>query len=738
MAIASTDINSLRPETINVLTAMVAAGSMISRATKDAIDQLIDTLIRVGLWTTMDAFYAAALAPDAASACINWINPGTYDLVNHGATFVPGKGWQGNGTSAYLEAPIPLNKAGLKFCQASSQAFTFTTDSPNPTIGGEFYTLIGTNEASDIEINPLTGGGNFYGRICNGMQMAAPSTSRLGFRLVRGGDAGGGSGEAVLASNGIVVYDATTAGATPYANTTVSILGRAVGQWTADTVGIIGIGQATTSGGYAEIEGALCEALSAVGGLAQGVLPDTLTVSTLADVSKAVVPTTVQSVLVLGNTTIGDRRPFPLVRQAGDPGTASSRKSADGAWWDDAQPTEFERVDLEYFLRRAPTRADGLLAACQALFQETTDQTRIKLVLDGQGIPITITSPFRLRSNKWPSGGNITFGGQQSTGHTAGRSLRNLHLIVPASGTNFVDGDDAFAIEGMLDAKTDAGTDSLYDFDIHDIIVDLQPYIAGGGSAKVNCFSMTGTHFASAYRLKFPTIPAGAYGFRQMAYDRLTGTKIVNTGLLIEDQNSTGKGDTTEHIHVEGSDVNLVKGHFGGRGIMVHTTYGQLTTRACHHAAAAPTGDRALSILADYPGDIHSIGDELDGGRILICNNPVNTFSNGSTPDFGAICIDGTEFNEAGVDCAAGRGFVTLSNFRTSGSPTKLTRFTYRPAWMPSGTSAPQLLINAGTSGTVGWNATGSQQLNFQPAPGPNPPFSGPAGFTPVTPWAGS
>lgn len=69
---------------------------------QDAINALVVALKSAGIWSKLDVLYIHATSEETG-ALVNWINPGTYDATNHGATFTADSGFTGDGSSAYID-----------------------------------------------------------------------------------------------------------------------------------------------------------------------------------------------------------------------------------------------------------------------------------------------------------------------------------------------------------------------------------------------------------------------------------------------------------------------------------------------------------------------------------------------------------------------------------------------------------------------------------------------------------
>jgi hypothetical protein len=76
---------------------------------KGVINTLIGSMKSASIWTKFDFLYVLA-AHDSQTAGLNWINPGTSTLTpTNSPTFTADRGYQGNGSNAYLATGIGQN-----------------------------------------------------------------------------------------------------------------------------------------------------------------------------------------------------------------------------------------------------------------------------------------------------------------------------------------------------------------------------------------------------------------------------------------------------------------------------------------------------------------------------------------------------------------------------------------------------------------------------------------------------
>lgn len=86
------------------------------------INQLIESLIDSGVWAKLDALYLLA-ANDSQAACLNWVSNQYNCTPVASPVFTANRGYQGNGTSSYLDTGFnPTTAISPKFAQNDSHA----------------------------------------------------------------------------------------------------------------------------------------------------------------------------------------------------------------------------------------------------------------------------------------------------------------------------------------------------------------------------------------------------------------------------------------------------------------------------------------------------------------------------------------------------------------------------------------------------------------------------------------
>lgn len=117
----------LHPSTVKYLAFARAAGGLVQPTwIVKAIDDFVRGLWIAGIFPLLDCLYITA-ATDAVTAGINIVNPGAFTLVNHSSTFTALGGYQGNGTSTYVDSTYMGTTAGLNLTLNSAGLFNWTT-----------------------------------------------------------------------------------------------------------------------------------------------------------------------------------------------------------------------------------------------------------------------------------------------------------------------------------------------------------------------------------------------------------------------------------------------------------------------------------------------------------------------------------------------------------------------------------------------------------------------------------
>lgn len=117
---------SLHPAVATLVAAMTPAPTA---PRVEAINALVVALDAAGVWNKLDAFYALA-AHHQQAARLNWRNPATFTLsAVNSPTFVVDRGYNGNGTSSYLDTGFnPVTAGGQFTLNSGHQAVVSRTD----------------------------------------------------------------------------------------------------------------------------------------------------------------------------------------------------------------------------------------------------------------------------------------------------------------------------------------------------------------------------------------------------------------------------------------------------------------------------------------------------------------------------------------------------------------------------------------------------------------------------------
>ncbi|MDO8901672.1 MAG: hypothetical protein Q7V15_09980 [Phenylobacterium sp.] len=165
--VAVRGVRALHAETEAVAAAMTVAPD--SRRTA-LMDNLVAALKTAEVWPRLDALFVMA-AHDAQAAGVNWIAPEGAGLTPvNGPDFQPDLGYQGDGSTSYLETGF-VQASWIKYKIADHHAGVFV-------VGGE-----GTGTAfgnSRNRLQPRTSGGQFLTRSNNTTSDQRPVESGLG------------------------------------------------------------------------------------------------------------------------------------------------------------------------------------------------------------------------------------------------------------------------------------------------------------------------------------------------------------------------------------------------------------------------------------------------------------------------------------------------------------------------------------------------------------------------------
>lgn len=381
------------------------------------------------------------------------------------------------------------------------------------------------------------------------------------------------------------------------------------------------------------------------------------------------------NVLVVGGAAeLNDGGQGVFTRQASNPGTVSAVQSKDGAWWDRPLPSPYQRLDFDYFLYRTANAPAAFVAGMQALFQEATDYSKAKMVLDCQGIPIIASSMLYLRSTIWNDGlGNITWGGKYATPGVWGRTLRDVNIICDG-GAGWNAGDSLLSFEASWEG---AGHDDINDC-IRKLWIDGLTLNMTNAPCTVNGFRFSGYAHMLIERAYVPNlgnantvastvagIDLSNCGLMALIDDPRNGQRnSANTGLHVVHMETTGGiNDSVCPVYTECTDTTVFGGILSGRGYGVWSRFGQIKTEGVHFSLSPrqDDGTRSWAIIVDNPVSCQFSNDELDNALIYIRNRPDNTATPGTAlAAFGPIDIDHAQINNGSTGYRSGWGAVTL------------------------------------------------------------------------------
>ncbi len=152
-------------ETVDLLTRMTGATSVTRQLT---INRTIKLLKDSGIWTKLDALWILA-AQDSQAARLNWKSTGSTIIAVNSPTFTVDRGYNGNGTTSYLNTTWSAITNGINYIQddASMGIYSLTNSTSDTGIdmgaGGGLveFTQIRLRTTADAmagTINAVTGG----------------------------------------------------------------------------------------------------------------------------------------------------------------------------------------------------------------------------------------------------------------------------------------------------------------------------------------------------------------------------------------------------------------------------------------------------------------------------------------------------------------------------------------------------------------------------------------------------
>jgi hypothetical protein len=155
-----------------VLNYATTQGYTLPSASQQALqNQLVLDLKTAGVWSKLDTFAVFATDGDSDFALIDWKRLIDYTAVNS-PTFTPNEGFQGNGTSSYIDLNYTTTTDWVNASQNNTSAFAYAFRNPAPlnTI------MLGSLNTSAILIP--TGNNGF--RIYNNPSVSFPNSVGVG------------------------------------------------------------------------------------------------------------------------------------------------------------------------------------------------------------------------------------------------------------------------------------------------------------------------------------------------------------------------------------------------------------------------------------------------------------------------------------------------------------------------------------------------------------------------------
>lgn len=145
------------PDALKWRAAVIAAGGPVSDVQKRRVSTLIRSLKASGVWSTLDRLWLHA-AENPTQALADLVTRATATTAGHAPTFTAGRGFQGNGTSQYIDLGFNASTAGGKYTQNDAMMATWVETAQSDAsradyIGNDFnnYGLIGQLNVTQAE-----------------------------------------------------------------------------------------------------------------------------------------------------------------------------------------------------------------------------------------------------------------------------------------------------------------------------------------------------------------------------------------------------------------------------------------------------------------------------------------------------------------------------------------------------------------------------------------------------------
>lgn len=148
------------PEYQRILDAIVSRNGTLPEASDQEFQNgVVLNLKSTGLWNKLDRFHFLGTSGDAVAALIDWKNPENTTMENNGAEFIPGEGFQGDGTGSWVNTKFnPAVDAVLYTTESCSFGGLFLNEISGPKqteLGGAHATgrtFLRTNYAGQAEM----------------------------------------------------------------------------------------------------------------------------------------------------------------------------------------------------------------------------------------------------------------------------------------------------------------------------------------------------------------------------------------------------------------------------------------------------------------------------------------------------------------------------------------------------------------------------------------------------------
>lgn len=183
-------------------------------ARKAIINTCVVALKTAGVWSILDCLYVMAAA-DSQAARVNWKSPGTFTLSPaNSPTFTVDRGYQGDGSTSYIDTGFTPSTAGGSFSLNSAHLGVWSRSDVNAGVCD-----MGAGSGAATSSMFARSAGNFAGRSndSSGSSTIVATADSLGHFVVgrtdaanRRGSKNGGVATAVVAASGSVTNASIT------------------------------------------------------------------------------------------------------------------------------------------------------------------------------------------------------------------------------------------------------------------------------------------------------------------------------------------------------------------------------------------------------------------------------------------------------------------------------------------------------------------------------------------------